>query len=439
MKRDIFCDLLEWVDRTGRKPLILRGARQVGKSYLVNQLGKRFDNFVKVNFEETPSIGTIFEGDLNINNLLTKLQIATNSKIEQGKTLLFFDEIQNAPKALVALRYFYENLPGLHIIAAGSLIEFVIEKAGIPVGRVRSLYVYPMSFAEYLSATGNELLRDLLASNSSDVPVDDIFHKKLLELVKEYIIIGGMPEAVKSWIEKREIREVKRIHNDLVDTYKQDFGKYAKASQVKYVDKIFDAIPAQLGRKFVFSRVDSSLKTRELRPALELLEKAQVATIVYHSSANGVPLGAEVNHSLFKVIFVDIALTQTILGISPEDIFLRFNDFVNQGELIEAFVGQELLAYSYRYSRASLYYWNREKTSSNAEVDYVIAKNRTVYPVEVKSGASMRLKSLIQFLKEKEKSHVGIHFSTKNFGRKSNVRRFPIYGVFAFMANPSEC
>ncbi len=431
MLRDILNDLKEWKKSSERKPLIVRGARQVGKSYIIRELGKSFQQFIEINFEESPSYKEFFEGDFDIRKLLLNIEVATNKKIIPNETLVFFDEIQNCPNAITALRYFYEKMPNLHIIVAGSLIEFSIENIGIPVGRVSSIYIYPMSFLEFLEALGEHSLSHLLKNHTIHHEIESKFHNKLLDYLKEYLIVGGMPEAVKSWVVSRDVSKVKIIHNDLIETYKQDFSKYAKKNQIKYLEKVFESIPTQLGHKFIFNHIDDSLKTRELRPALELLVKAQVAHMIYNSSGNGVPLGAEAEFSFFKIILIDVALTQTLLGLSTKDILLDFDNlFVNKGEIVEAFIGQELLAYSNPHHKHTLYFWQREKQGSRAEVDYLISKNQMIYPVEVKSGPTGHLKSMIQFLKEKKRDgQIGYHFSMQNFASTEKIKSIPLYAV----------
>ncbi len=431
MKRSIYSHLLEWKNSQDRKPLILRGARQVGKSFLAQTLGKNFDEFVQVNFEERPELIKLFEGGLNVEELLTKLSLAFGKEISPGKTLLFFDEIQKCPNALTSLRYFYEKIPSLHVLAAGSLIEFALEKVGIPVGRVRSLYVYPLSFQEFLNAKGEGGLADYLKKHDISKPIDLIFHKKLLLILTEYLSVGGMPEAVSVWLKTKSLAEVKKVHMDLVETFRQDFSKYAKRKQIDYVEKLFISGPSLTGEKFIFAKVDKDLKTRELKPALDLLEKAGIVHKVIHTSGNGPPLGAETDLSRFKIIFIDVALSQTILGTGPQNWSADLNTiFVNKGKIAEAFIGQEILAESDPFKKADLFYWVREKGQAKAEVDYLLEIENVVIPIEVKSGAGGKLKSLHQFLKEKKDSPYGFQFSLDNFQVSENIKHLPLYAAW---------
>ena len=430
MERFLYKHLLNWKKDKTRKPILLRGARQVGKSYLVKQLGESFDNFVEANFEENPQLKKIFETNLNPNELLPKLSIALNCDIIPNDTLLFLDEIQMCPNALTSLRYFYEKLPELHVIAAGSLIDFVIEEIGLPVGRIRSIYVYPMSFSEYLIASDNRRLLELLQNHSDKLELEEIFHNKLLSLFGEYMAIGGMPAAVKQWNNTKNYKKISEIHNDIIDTYRQDFIKYAKGNQIFHVEKVFSVIPQMLGKKFIFSKVDESLRSREIKPALDLLKTAGVVHVITHSSSNDLPLNAQVNSSLFKVLFLDIALAKNLLGMNQGKWILEpGNNIINKGEIVESFIGQEILANSNPLAKKTLNYWVREKKRSQAEVDFVTDINNKVIPIEVKSGKTGSLKSLQVFLEEKSDSPYGLHFSQKNFYKFKAVKHYPIYAV----------
>ena len=429
MKRIIMKYLLEWKKDKNRKPLIIRGARQVGKTYIVRELGKTFTNFIEINFEMKPELSLIFKDDLTPDVILQKISIAYNKKIIPNETLIFFDEIQNCPNALISLRYFYELKPEIFVIAAGSLIEFLLQKVGIPVGRVRSLYIYPMNFYEFLQAKGEEKLLTLLENHDINKKIAEIYHNKLLKLVGEYIAIGGMPEIVKTWIQNGDFQKVRRIQSDIVYTYRQDFLKYAKRQQIKYIEKIFNKIPLLLGKKFIFSHIDKTLKTRELKPALELLVASGLIHIVNHTSANGIPLGAERNEKKFKAIFVDIGLSQNIVGNNAGHWILNpLNMIINKGGIAEAFVGQELISYNDPFIKKNLFYWIREKRGATAEVDYIETINNKIYPIEVKSGMSNKSKSIKIFMKEKKIKH-GIRFSQKNFFIHENIINMPIYSI----------
>jgi len=431
MKRLIDHHLQNWKDDPERKSLLLRGARQVGKTYSCRQLGQSFEQFVEINFEINPQFTEIFDRDLDPERIVRDLALITGADIIPGKTLLFFDEIQEASNAIKSLRYFHEMLPKLHVIAAGSLLDFVLENTGIPVGRVASFYMYPMSFLEFLAAGDNHAIVELIKTHDNEEPLSRPIHEKLLELLGEHLAIGGMPEIVLTWVKHKDLKKCSNLQALLVDAYRQDFSKYCKKFQVKYVDLIFDEIPRWLGRKFQFSKIPGNWRKRDLVPPFELLKKASVAHDVTHTSANGLPLGGEANPSRFKVIFLDIGLSQSILGLNLAEWILKPNAaIVNRGALAEAFVGQEILAYSPPQKRASLYYWHREAHASNAEVDFLLAIEENIIPIEVKSGSTGTLRSLHLFLKEKtDISPYGIRFSGHNFSVHDKIHSYPLYAV----------
>lgn len=432
MKRDLSAYLDSWRDDPGRKPILLKGARQVGKSYLARDFGKSFDGFVEINFEFTPGLKSTFQKDLDPQRIIRDLSIATRRDIIPGKTLLFLDEIQECPEAVRSLRYFHENMPQLHVIAAGSLLDFVLDEIGLPVGRVMPLYLYPLSFMEFLTATGEEQLRSAISDHNPAEEFPEFLHNRSLMLFGEYMAIGGMPEAVKKWIAGGQLKNCIKVHQLLVETYRQDFSKYAQKKKQKYVEMVFNAVPRLMGKKFVFTAVSADVRSRELRPALELLAKAGIVHITYHSSSNGLPLGAEANPMISKVIFLDVALAQSVMGLDyGEWILDPVHSIINRGAVSEAFVGQELLAYSHPMIKNSLYYWVREKRGSMAEIDYVTAINGRVTPIEVKSGITGSLKSLHTFLREKKTADYGLQFSQRNYFMNDNIKRYPLYAVSA--------
>lgn len=427
MKRIIDHYLSQWISSTRRKPLLLRGARQVGKTYAARHLGKKFESFVEVNLELNVQARTIFAKDLDPHRIIRDLSILTNQKITPGKTLLFLDEIQVQPDVLTALRYLYEMIPGLHVIAAGSLLDFAIEQVGIPVGRIESLYLYPLSFIEFL-ANKPLLLQEIIEMNNHSI--SEFAHNKLLEILGHYLAIGGMPEVVMAWLETNDPLIVDRIHHQLIDAYKQDFAKYAKKHQIKYVDTVFRAIPQQLGNKFKYARIEGEFRKRELAPALELLDTAGVAHEIFSSSGQGIPLGAQADIQDYKVLFIDVGLTQTSLGLDLSDWFLHpLHAFVNKGELVEAFVGQEMLVYAEPFKKQQLYFWRRQAKSSQAEIDYLIQKDGHIVPIEVKSGAGTALKSMRIFLELHEATPYGIRFSTQPYSSFEKLESYPLYAV----------
>lgn len=436
MKRSIFQELTRWAAKPQRKPLILRGARQVGKTHIVQELGEQFDHVLTVNFEKQPQIAQIFTQDLDVRRITRDLALLLNEPIIPQKTLLFFAEIQQAPQALTALRYFYEDYPELHVIAAGSLLDFAIEQVGIPVGRVEFLYLYPMSFMEFLAATGRQPTAEAILQQKFSQPFSSLLHEQCLRYVAEYLAIGGMPEVVKMWCETQDLIQCNRIKNNLLEAYRQDFEKYGKKHQIKYIHLLFDQVPRCLGNTFKFSKVPGEYRKRELAPSLELLIKAQVVKPIYYSAGQGLPLGAQADLNLFKALFVDVALAQSLLGYQSQQWLLQVNNnWINKGEIVESFVGQELLAYADPYVQTPLFYWQRQERSSNAEVDYLIERIGKVIPIEVKSGAGTTLKSMHSFLSSHPHSPYGIRFSALPLEQQANIYSYPLYAIASLFQN----
>lgn len=437
MKRFIDSQLQDWALQKGFKPLLLRGARQVGKTYAVRELGKKFDVFIEINLEISTKAREIFTTDLYPQRIIQEISYLTKQEIVPGKTLLFFDEVQVVPKAIQALRYFYEMMPELHVVAAGSLLDFAIEAVGIPVGRVEFLYMYPLSFVEFILALEESILLKAIIEHPLDQPISTIAHDRLLRLIKEYMAIGGMPEVVYTWAQEKNALKCSKIQQTLINSYRQDFNKYAKTAQIKYLDILFDNIPLQLGKKFKYSAIPGEFRKRELVPCIDLLATAGVIHKVYDTAAQGVPLGAQIDPDSFKVIFLDVALAQTILGLDITEWLLSAEQpWVNKGEIVEAFVGQELLAYSRPVQKQQLYYWTRNERTAQAEVDYVMTIKQDIIPIEVKSGPGSTLKSMHIFLENHQRSPFGIRFSTQNYSVYENIFSYPLYAIS--MAMKSE-
>jgi len=434
MKRIISSALRSWKEQPTRKPLLVRGARQVGKTWVARELGKLFKEFIEINFELYPEAKKIFHRDLDPKRLIRDLSLLVGKRIVPGEALIFFDEIQEEPKAIQALRYFYELLPAQHVIAAGSLLDFELEKIGMPVGRVCSLYMFPLSFLEFLAARNETLLIEMIVEHKEATPVSEPVHRKLLRLLGEYFAIGGMPEAVAGWRESGDMKTCAAIHRAIVDTYRQDFNKYVQKFQIKYVDLLFNLIPARLSKRFKFSEVPGEYRKRDLQPALELLVKAGVMHKIIHSSGAGIPLGAQVKPDTFKPIFLDLALAQSLLGLETASWLLEPEvNFVNKGEITEAFCGQEILAYSSVDLKPQLYFWQRQERSSNAEVDYLIQRDHQILPVEVKSGAPGTLKSLRLFLEAHKRLRYGIRLSALNYAADDRLLSMPLYAMARVM------
>ena len=373
------------------------------------------------------------------------------------------------------MRYLYERIPELPVIAAGSLLDFAIEQIGIPVGRVESLYVYPMSFLEFLLSTDGEILVQEILSHPASEPLSEPVHNKLLSLLGEYIAIGGMPGVVQSWAATKDPARCFALHHALLDTYRQDFVKYAKKNQIKYVDLVFKSIPQQLGQKFKYSLIEGEYRKRELSPALDLLVTAGVAKKVYYSAGQGTPLGAQSSDLDYRVIFLDVGLAQAQLNFDVTQWFLKpEQEFINKGSLIEAFVGQELAAYAPPYMKSNLYYWHKDSAPTQAEIDYLAVIDFKVVPIaasvvagskknninkaktlqeiapeinkmrsrEVKSGSGRTLKSLHYFLKTHKQSPYGIKFTTQDYSVFTDkdddfiIYSYPLYAIAKVIACP---
>jgi len=428
LRREIDSELLNWSRDTSRKPLLLRGARQVGKSSSVRELSKNFEFFLEVNFEEHRKVHSLFEGDLSPQALCDNLSIMYNIPVKAGRTLLFFDEIQACVAAISSLRFFYEKLPGLHLIAAGSLLEFVFEELpSFGVGRIRSVFVYPFSFDEFLSACAGNLLLNAKKEASPESPLQEAIHLKMIEWLKKFLVLGGMPEVVSKYVQGYSLTECQQVLDDLIISLRSDFTKYRKRVPGLRLTEVFDSTVQQTGSKFKYSGVVSEANHKQIKEALDLLIMAGLVIPVTHTSANGIPLGAEADIKKRKMLIFDTGVFQRLSGLNiPEILFGESFDPVNKGSIAELFVGLEFLKASSCFNKMDLFYWHREALNSNAEVDYMIQKGRDIIPVEVKSGTKGSMQSLSLFLKEKKREY-GIRLSLENFSSYGNIRSFPLY------------
>jgi len=431
MDRYLLQNLIQWKDNPRRKPLIIRGPRQVGKSYLIEEFGKKyFKQHITLNFELNPHLKNCFT-DLDPAQVLNQIELTLGVNITQEpSTLLFFDEIQECPQAILALRYFKEKKPEILVIAAGSLLEVALDKAEfrMPVGRVQYLYLRPLSFEEYLIARGFSQLVYFLQKITVADSISEAIHHRLIRLSREYIIVGGMPEVVAEFILTERFQACQALQEGLLLTYRDDFRKYSTHSQHRYLQTVFERAPTLVGEDFNFSKIDPNLRARELRPALECLVMAGLIHLIYHTSGSGLPLISTRNDQRFKLHFIDVGL-MTKASRLPADILLQENFFaLNRGSTMEQFVGQELLAYTPAEEAGSLDYWSREKTGSSAEVDYIVAVDDYVIPIEVKAGSTGRLKSLHVFLQEK-KHPLGVKISMDPLAIKNNILCVPAYMI----------
>lgn len=434
MKRMYDTRLTDWKKSKDHKTLLVRGARQVGKTFSVRHLGGQFEHFLEVNFEEHKDIHVFFKNSLDPEKILEKLSAYFSVPIKEGKTLVFFDEIQACPEAMASLRFFHEKKPNLHVIAAGSLLEFAL--AQLPsygVGRITSLFMYPLSFDEFLISLGEEGLLGFVKQADRDHPLDTVFHDRLVDHFKTFQLIGGFPEVVAHYTQNKDIGACFKILDDLITTFIDDFAKYKTRLSVERLTEVFRAIVFQCGHKFKYSNIPSQSPHAALKQALFLLERAGLATRVCHTSAQGLPLGAQVDESKFKVLPVDTGLMQRLLGLDVPS-YLTAGDFdlINKGGLAEVATGLELIKHQPFHMHHSLYYWQREKKGGTAEVDYVIQKGNQIVPIEVKSGTRGQMQSLHLFLAERKLRH-GVRISLENFCAYDNITVIPLYAVSCVM------
>ncbi len=431
--RKIDQELSKWHFDGGGKPLLLRGARQVGKSTAVRQLSKSFDHFLEINFEGQRQVHKLFEGDLDPKEICGNLSILFNVPIVPGKTLLFFDEVQACVPAISSLRFFYEKYPELHVIAAGSLLEFALaEIPSFGVGRIRSMFVHPLSFDEYLIAIGEKLLLEAKQKANTEKPLLEPVHQKLIAHLKRFLVLGGMPEVVSVYVQHKDMAHCGQALDDLIISLKLDFAKYKKQVPSLRINEVFDSVVKQSVGQFVYAKAAVGTNHNQIKEAVELLIMAGLVIPITHTSANGIPLGAESNSKKRKMQLLDTGIFQRLLGLNVADILLENDlDVINKGAIAEQYVGLEILKSSSCYRQETLYYWHREAKSSNAELDYVIQKGANIIPIEVKSGTKGSMQSLHLFMKEK-KSIYGIRFSLENFSEYEKIKVIPLYAVSDF-------
>lgn len=393
-----------WLKSANRKPMVVRGARQVGKTWLVRDFAKRNHlDLIELNLEKFPNRADLFLEN-NPEAILKNIEADLSVKINPESSCLFIDEIQAAPELFSKLRWFKEDMPELPIIAAGSLLEFALNKFqySMPVGRITYFFMEPLSFLEFVLASGNEALFHKLSEFGIKKTMPQTLHGKGMDLYHQYCLIGGMPEAVQTWLDCRDLQSCMKIQHDLLSTYRDDFYKYGGDIDARLLQKILLSVAEQLGNKFVYSRVDSGIRTPVIKKALMLLFQAKVCSMVAHTSGNGIPLGAQSNEKFFKALMVDVGLISAQLGLSSAK-FLKTEEMVlaNKGGLAEQFVGQQLRAAQTTTTDPQLFYWQRTG-GRLGEIDYILQHGNAIVPLEVKSGAAGSMKSLHQFMAEKK-------------------------------------
>ena len=428
MKRLIYDQLIAWKNRSNRKPLIMQGARQVGKTYILKEFGENeYSDLAYFNFEENEELSELFENSLNASEILESLGLYRGRKIDPSSTLVFFDEIQAADRVITSLKYFCEEVPEVHVVSAGSLLGVSVGKqTGFPVGKVNFLDLYPLNFLEYLLATENELLFKYLIEKCDYQPIPEAVHSKLLSHYKRFLFLGGMPEVVAQYIREKDVEESRHIQNEILTAYEQDFSKYANASEAIRISDVWNSIPTHLSRenkKFKYRDVSKGGRATKYETAIEWLRKAGLIHVSYQVKTPKLPLSGYYQKDKFKIFLCDTGLLGAKLAlpsktiVSKDQLFSEYN-----GAFIENFVATELVSNSY----PQLSYWT---SKSDAEVDFLITLDNEILPLEVKSGFNKRIKSLRAYSNKYEPSKI-IRTSPRNFTADNDFRNIPLYSVF---------
>lgn len=397
--------LITWLNKSNRKPLVIRGARQVGKSTLVRQLADVSHRFcLELNFERTPELSDFFI-EKDPKKIIQQLSLYAKRTLDPNTTLLFLDEIQAAPNILATLRYFYEEYPEFPVIATGSLLDFALESPefSMPVGRIEYFHLGPLSFEDFLIALGETTLAEWIRTFALHETIPLPIHQQCLDLVKQFWLIGGMPEIVAYFSVYRDFQEIDNLKQNILQTYQDDFYKYGRSKQLPLLRRVFQVIPSLIGQTIKYTHLDRDSKSTQIREVLENLQSARIIHLVYHSDANGLPLRAQIDRKIFKIVFLDIGLQSAALRLDQLAI-IKGPDWawINRGSLAEQFIGQSLLKLSPSYQAQELFYWTREKSQSSAELDYLWQHKNHIIPIEVKAGKTGHLKSLHYFIREKK-------------------------------------
>ena len=393
--------LQKWLKNKNRKPLVVRGARQVGKSTLVELFAKKMHiKLCSVNLERYPELASIF-ANKEPREILQQIEFLPNIKSIGDDTLLFLDEIQAVPEAIPALRYFYEDMPDFPVVSAGSLLEFALadHTFSMPVGRIQYLHMGPMTFSEFLFALNEDKLFRFIKKYELGQGIGEIVHRRLLELLRSYYFVGGMPEAVAVFEKSRSYKAVMEVHNSIIETYRDDFPKYSGSRNLSRMLNVFNFAARNVGVKIKYSNISSQDQSVTIKKDIELLAMARVIGKVVHSNCSGMPLQADIKERVYKLLFLDIGLMNAICGLDwPSIEQIDEKKIINQGAIAEQFIGQHLQAMLSDKPNRELNYWLREGKSSNAELDFVVGIRGNIIPIEVKSGATGTLKSLHQFM-----------------------------------------
>lgn len=430
MKRDIYQKLSEWKQSDRRKPLVLNGARQVGKTHSLKYFGKTFyENVAYLNFEKDAKLAQYFESSLDPKQLIKILSIHTEVEIKPQHTLLVFDEIQECPKALNSLKYFCEEAGEYHVVAAGSLLGVkTTGEKGFPVGKVNFLHMYPLTFFEFLSALGHEKTRKFLEEYTSREPIPNPLHENLLQLLKIYFFVGGMPEVVAEYAKGEDLNVVREIQLEILSAYEKDFAKHAPPHEIMKITTVWKQVHRQLAKenkKFIFAAIRKSARGRDYEDAIQWLSDAGLIHKSYLVETPKFPLSAYADNNAFKIFLSDVGLLGAQSNLSPQIIIegdQLFTEF--KGALTENYVAQEWIA----SKQKEPYYWTSEGT---AEIDFLIEEGHEIYPLEVKAGASQKKKSLLVYDQKYVPSRL-IRASTMNLKHDGNLSNYPLYLISRF-------
>ena len=428
MKRKITQQLVEWKNSSTRKPLILNGARQVGKTFILREFGREnYKNTVYVNLESNGTVASMFNDDISPSKLIKYLEAETGERILPNETLIILDEIQSCERAVTSLKYFCEEAPDYHIAAAGSLLGVAINRnqTSFPVGKVNVIRLYPLDFEEFLTATGNDLLIDEITGCYTQMsPMNAGLHQKALDLYHDYLIIGGMPEAVKAFIETNSYIDASLVQSSIIDSYTADMAKYASNSEAVKIRACYNSIPAQLAKdnkKFQYKVVQKGGSSSIFGASLEWLKQAGVILECQRVDQGTMPLPVYADQTSFKIYMSDVGLLVNKAQMSVNTIITGESN-IFMGAVTENYIAQQLAAKNY-----PLYYWT--VANSQAELDFVLQKNDKIYAVEVKKGEHVRSRSLSVF-RQKYSPDYAIRFSQKNFGKTEDVISIPLYAAF---------
>lgn len=426
MERTAYEALLNWKNNPRRKPLVIKGARQVGKTWLMKEFGKNeFESVAYINFEKVTQLADLFESDFDVQRILRSIQLVTNIIPQVGKTLIIFDEIQSVKRGLLALKYFYEDVPQYHIIAAGSLLGLSIHKEdSFPVGKVDFLNIYPLSFAEFLNAMGKTALLDTL--KSKDWPLIKAFKGQYIDLLKQYYYVGGMPEVVDSYIRNSDYKDVRKIQNSILESYESDFSKHPPLDIIPRIKLVWNAVPSQLAkenRKFIFGAVKSGGRAKEFEVAIMWLQDAGLIYKVNRVSNASIPLGGFEDFNAFKLFLVDIGLLGAMSGLDAKTL-IDGNEIFGQykGALTEQYVLQQFKS----IEDLVAFYWTPEE--GIAEIDFLIQISGLVIPIEVKANENLKAKSLRSF-RDKYKPKVSVRTSMSDYREEPTMTNIPLYAI----------